>query len=81
MKEETVADTSVFVISKILRCVPGGSYGKEFACNAGYPGSIHGSERYPGEGTGKPLQYPCLENPIDRGAWRTLVHEIPKTQT
>ena len=78
MKEETVADMPVFVISRILRCVPGGSYGKEFACNSGYPGSIPGSERYLGEGTGKPLQYPCLENPIDRGTWRTIVCEIPK---
>ena len=46
------------------------SVGKESACNAGDPGSIPGSERSPGEGNGYPLQYPCLENPTDRGAWR-----------
>ena len=48
---------------------PGGSDGKESACNVGYPGSIPGSERSPGEENGYPLQYSCLENSIDRGAW------------
>ena len=72
-------DMPVFMISKILRCVPHGSYGKESACNAGYPGSIPGSERYLGKGTGKPFQYPCMENPINRGAWRAIVSEIPKS--
>ena len=42
---------------------------KASACNAGDPGSIPGSERSPGEGNGNPLQYSCLENPMDRGAW------------
>ena len=46
-----------------------GSYGKESACNAGDPGSVPGLGRSPGEGNGNPLQYPCLENPMDRGAW------------
>ena len=45
---------------------PGGSEGKVSACNAGDPGSIPRSGRYPGEGNGNPLQYPCLENPMDR---------------
>ena len=72
-------DMPVFVISKILRCVPHGSYGKESACNAGYPGSIPGSERYLGKGTGKPFQYSCMENPINREAWRAIVSEIPKS--
>ena len=44
------------------------SVGKESACNTGDPGLIPGSERSPGEGNGYPLQYPCLENPTDRGA-------------
>jgi len=44
---------------------PGGSDGKESACNAGDPGS----GRSPGERNGNPLLYPCLENPMDRGAW------------
>ena len=48
---------------------PGGSDGKESACSAGNPGSIPGSGRSPGEGNGNPLQYSCLENSVDRGAW------------
>ena len=44
---------------------PGGSVGKASACNAGDLGSIHGSGRAPGEGNGNPLQYACLENPMD----------------
>ena len=48
---------------------PGGSDGKVSAYNAGYPGSNPGSGRSPGEGNGNPLQYSCLENPMDRGAW------------
>ena len=49
---------------------PGGSEGKESACSAEYPGLIPGLRRSPGEGHGNPLQYSCLENPIDRGAWQ-----------
>ena len=49
---------------------PGGSDGKESACNAGDLGSIPGSGRSPGEGSGYPLQYSCLENSMDRGAWQ-----------
>ena len=48
---------------------PGGSDGKASAYNAGHLGSILGSERSPGEGNGNPLQYSCLENPMDGGAW------------
>jgi len=48
---------------------PGGSEGKESACNAGDPASIPGSGRSPGGGHGNPLQYSYLENPTDRGAW------------
>ena len=51
-----------------------GSDSKESACNAGDPGSIPGSGISPGEGTGNPLQYSCLEDSMDRGAWKaTLV--------
>ena len=57
---------------------PGGSDGKEFDCNAGDPGSSPGSGRYPGEGNDNPRQYPCLENPMDRGAWQATVHGITK---
>ena len=45
------------------------SNGKASTCNAGDPGSIPGSGRSPGEGSGNPLQYSCLENPMDGGAW------------
>ena len=48
---------------------PGGSDGKASACNEGDPGSIPGSGKSPGEGNGNPLQYSCLENSMDRGAW------------
>ena len=47
----------------------GGSDSKESVCNAGDPGLIPGSGRSPGEGNGNPLQYSCLENPMDRGTW------------
>ena len=58
---------------------PGGSDGKESACSVGDPGSIPGSGRSPGEGNGNPLQYSCLENPMDRGAWQATVHEAAKS--
>ena len=48
---------------------PGGSEGKASVCNAGDLGSIPGSGRSPGEGSGNPLQYSCLENSMDGGAW------------
>ena len=48
---------------------PGGSDGKVSACNAEDPGLIPGSGRYPRAGNGNPLQYSCLENPMERGAW------------
>ena len=44
-------------------------------------GSIPGSGRSPGEGTGNPFQYSCLENPIDRGAWRAMVRGVTKSWT
>ena len=60
---------------------PGGSDSKESACNTGHPSSIPGSGRSPGEVNGNPLQYSCLENSMDRGAWRTAVHGVAKSQT
>ena len=50
-----------------------GSDGKESACNVGDPGLTHGSGRSLGEGNGNPLQYSCLKNPMDRGAWWATV--------
>ena len=60
---------------------PGGSYGKASAYNAGDPGSIPESGRSPGERNGNPLQYSCLENPMDRGAWRATAHGVAKSRT
>ena len=57
---------------------PHSSVGKEYACNAGDPGSVPGSGRSPGEGNGNPLQYSCLENPMDIGAWQATVHGVPR---
>ena len=71
----------------ILTCIcenllfPGGSEGKVSACNVGDPGSIPGSGRSPREGNGNPLQYSCLENPMDRGAWRATVHGVAQSRT
>ena len=59
---------------------PGGSQGKESACNEGDPGSIPGLRRSPGEGNGSPLQFSCLENPMDRGAWWATVHGVAESQ-
>ena len=53
----------------------------ESACSAGDAGLIPGSGRPPGEGNGNPLQYFCLENPMDEGAWWTLVHGVAKSWT
>ena len=55
--------------------------GKATGCNAGDPGLILGSGRSPGEWNGYPLQYSCLENSTDRGAWQAIVHGVSKSQT
>ena len=60
---------------------PGGSDGKASAYNEGDPGSIPGSGRCPGEGNGNPLQYPCLDNPMDEGTWYATVHGVAKSWT
>ena len=60
---------------------PGGSEDKASTCNAGDPGLIPGLGRSPGEGNGNPLQYSCLENPVDRGAWQATVHGVASSQT
>ena len=59
---------------------PHSSVGKESTCNAGDPGFIHGSGRCPGKGNGNPLQYSCLENSMDRGAWRAIVHGVARVE-
>ena len=60
---------------------PCSSVSKESACSAGDPGSIPGLGRSPGEGNGNPLQYSCLENPMDREAWHAASHGVSKSQT
>ena len=67
--------TPIKIFLKVIQYVTrSGSEGKEPAFNAGDQGSIPVSGRSPGEGNGTPLQYSCLENPMDRGAWRSIVH-------
>ena len=60
---------------------PGSSEVKASACNVGELGSIPGLERSPGEGNGNPVQYSCLENPMDRGAWWAILHGVAENQT
>ena len=60
---------------------PDGSDSKASADNAGGLSSIPGLGRSLGEGNGNPLQYPCLENPMDRGAWSARVHGVAKSRT
>ena len=70
---------SVFLLLTLLKDFPGGSDSKESACNAGDPDSVPGLVRSPGEGNGNPLQYSCLETPMDREAWWATVHWVTKS--
>ena len=74
------SNTSEYVLL-IQLDFPGGSDGKASVYNSGDPGSIPGSGRSPGEGNGTPLQYYCLENPMDRGAWQATLCGVAKSQT
>ena len=71
---------SNFHFYKVALGFPGGSVVKE-SCSLVNMGSIPGSGRSPGGGNGNPLQYSCLENPMDRGAWQAIVHIVAKSQT
>ena len=64
-----------------FRGFPGASNGKESAHNAGDPGLIPGSGRSPEGGHGNTLQYSCLENSMDRGAWQATVYGVAKSRT
>ena len=85
----TINRQAILLIKKKNLCVkndfsfhhfPGGSEVKASACNEGDLGSIPGLGRSPGEGNGYPLQYSCLENPMDRGAWWATVHGVAKSR-
>ena len=64
----------------VLLGFPGGSDSKESAFNAGALVLIPGSGRSSGEGSGYPLQYSCLENSMDKGAWQATIHGVTKSQ-
>ena len=77
-------DLGLITVSNILLITmplgfPGGTDGKESACNAGDPGLSPRLGKSPGEGNGNPLQYSCLENSMDRGAWRATVHGLSES--
>ena len=69
----------LFKTLNVTEGFPGASDGKESACNAGDLSSISGLGRSPGERNGNPLQYSCLENPKDRGAWWAIVLGVAKS--
>ena len=66
---------------KLYQSFPGGSVGKQSACNVGDTGSVTGWGRSPGERNGNPLQYSCLKNSMDRRAWCATVHGVTKSWT
>ena len=68
-------------INLYIKYLPGGSNGKETACNVGDPGLIPGLGRSAGEGSGYSLQYSCLKNSMDRGTWWATVHGVTESQT
>ena len=68
-------------VNGIFTSEPYSTDGKKSACSTGDPGSIPGSGRSSREGNGKLLQYSCLENPMDRGAWQATVHEVAESET
>ena len=76
-----LTSASVFQHLKHDKGFPGGSDSKASACNTGDLGSIPGLGRSPGEGNGNPLQFCCLENPRDRGAWWAAVSGVALSQT
>ena len=73
--------TKALTLSSLTHGLPCSSAGKESACNAGDPGLLPWLGRSSGEGKGYPVQYPGLENPMDRGAWWAAAHRVTKSQT
>ena len=83
-KQGQEVEMSILQIHTVARGFPDGSDSKDPICNAGDTGDaglIPGSGRSAGGGNGNPLQYSCLENPMDRGAWRATVPRVTKSQT
>ena len=74
------APWTYWVSTDICIRLPGGADSKESACNVGDLGSVPGLGRSLGEGNGTPLQYSCLENPVDGGAWWAIVHGVSRSQ-
>ena len=70
-----------FILYRRINGPPWWLSGKESVCDARDPDSIPGLGRSPGEGNGNPLQYPCLENLMDRGAWWAIILGVTKSQT
>ena len=80
-KTEQLTHTHTHTYRVLILGFPGGSDGKESACNAGDLYSIPGSGRSPVGGHDNSLQYSCLENPMDRGTWRAIVHGVANSWT
>ena len=81
MRDRSLITQNLELIECKGRGVPRWLRGKESACQAGDTSSIPGSRRSPREENGNPLQYSCLQNPMDRGAWRATVRAVTKSQT
>ena len=78
---QQVLISNLFYMQKYkVQGFPGGSVVKNLPAKAGDTGSIPGLGKSPGGGDGNPLQYPCLKNPMGRGAWRATVHRVTKSQ-
>ena len=71
----------LFVYHHSVKGFPRGSDGKESSRNVGDPSSIPGLGKSPGGGNGNPFQYSCMENSMDRGAWRATIHRVAKSWT
>ena len=77
---ERIPKLFFFFFCQLERDFPGGSGSKEYACNARNPGLIPGLGKSPGKGNGNPLQYSCLENPMDR-AWQSTDFRVTRSWT
>ena len=81
IKLHVLFSVSCTLLYVIIYCFPDGSDSKEPAGSAGDLASVPGLGKSAGEGNGNPLQYCCLENPMDRGVWWVTVHGVAKSRT